>query len=102
MISAWLMSLALSTSLVPPYSATENHAHPAHYGQPTTPRFERRAVDRARREAWDAYCRELETLWADYRRNGSTPAAWEAYKQGVSQAKFQYLYNDPYLLPIID
>jgi hypothetical protein len=102
MLSAWLVSLAASTTMVPPGYPVENHAHPGHSAQPTVQLFERRMVDRARRNAWDAYCAELDQYWADFRAAGSTPAAMADYKLRVNAAKTRYLYNDPYLLPIID
>jgi hypothetical protein len=102
MLSAWLVSMAMSTSMVPPGTPVVNHAHPAHYGQPTVQLFERKAVDRSRGNAWKAYCDTLDQYWAEYRAAGSTPAAMADYKFKVNAAKTRYLVNDPYLLPIVD
>jgi hypothetical protein len=52
--------------------------------------------------AWQAYCRELDALWADYRAAGSTPAAWRIYVQSSGLAKQRYVVGDPYLAPIVD
>jgi hypothetical protein len=102
MLSAWLVSLSMSTTMVPPGYPVENHAHPGHSAQPTVQLFERKSVDRSRRNAWNAYNAELDQLWADFRAAGSTPAAFADYKFKVNAAKSRYLFNDPYLLPIID
>ena len=102
MLSAWLVSLAMSSTMVPPGYPVENHAHVGHYAQPTVQLFERRSVDRFRRNAWVAYNAELDQLWADFCAAGSTPAAFADYKFKVNAAKTRYLYNDPYLLPIIN
>lgn len=102
MVSAWLVSMAMSTTMVPPGYPVENHAHPGHSAQPTVQLFERRMVDRARRNAWDTYCAELDQLWLEFRAAGSTPAAMADYKIKANAAKTRYLYQDPYLLPIID
>ena len=102
MMSAWLVSLAMSSTMVPPGHSVENHAHVAHTGQPTIQLFERRAIDRSRRLAWNSYVAELDQHWVGYRAAGSTPEAWADYKFKVNAAKMKYLYNDPYLLPIID
>lgn len=102
MISAAFLSLALSSTMVPPGQSVVNHAHPAHSAQPTVRIFERRGEDRDRRIAWEAYCKELDQLWADYRAAGSTPVAWARYNDAAGQAKRRYVYQDPYLLPIVD
>jgi hypothetical protein len=101
MLSAWLVSVAM-TSMVPPGYPVENHAHVGHSAQPTIQLFERRHVDRARRNAWDAYVAELEVLWGEYKAAGSTPEAFSTYKFKANAAKMNYLFNDPYLVPIID
>jgi hypothetical protein len=101
MISAAILSLAMSSTMVPPGQTVVNHAHPAHYAQPTIRVFERRGEDRDRRMAWEAYCKELDQLWAAYRAAGSTPVAWKAYNDAASQAKRRYVYQDPYLMPIV-
>jgi hypothetical protein len=102
MVSAFVLSLALSATSVPPGEEVVNHAHPGHYAQPTIRIFERRAEDNDRRIAWIAYCRDLEQLWADYRAAGSTPAAWRAYVSAAGEAKRRYVFGDPYLAPIVD
>ena len=102
MITAVLLSVALSAPMVPPGEPVVNHAHPGHFAQPTIRVFERRAEDTDRKVAWQAYCRELDVLWADYRAAGSTPAAWRIYVQSAGQAKRRYVFGDPYLAPIVD
>jgi hypothetical protein len=102
MISAFVLSVAMTTTMVPPGEQVVNHAHPAHYGQPMIRTFERRAEDTDRKLAWVAYCRELDQLWSDYRASGSTPAAWRAYVAAAGQAKRRYVFADPYLAPIVD
>ena len=102
MISAAILSLAMSSTMVPPGQQVVNHAHPAHYAQPTIRIFERRGEDRDRRVAWEAYCKELDTLWAAYRAAGSTPVAWAKYNEAAGQAKRRYVYQDPYLMPIVE
>jgi hypothetical protein len=102
MVTAFALSLAMSTTMVPPGEEVVNHAHPSHYGQPTIRVFERRAEDTDRKLAWIAYCRELDQLWANYRASGSTPAAWRKYVDEAGQAKRRYVIGDPYLAPIVD
>jgi hypothetical protein len=102
MLSAMLLSVALSSTMVPPGEEVVNHAHPGHYAQPTIRNFERRGEDTDRKIAWQSYCRELDQLWAEYRAAGSTPAAWRKYSQAAGQAKRRYVFNDPYLAPIVD
>lgn len=102
MLSGWLVSVALSSSMVPPGEAVENHASVGHSTQPTIQLFERRAVDRARRVAWNAYVAELDVLWGEYKAAGATPDAFSVYKFKANAAKTRYLYNDPYHVPIID
>lgn len=85
---------------VPPGEMAENHAQPGHSGQPVVRMFERRDDYNARRTAWDAYVRELEILWSDYRRAGSTSRAWRDYKRAVGQAKRRYIYADPDFVPV--
>lgn len=101
MISSAVLAVALSTASVPPGQPVLNHAHPSHYAQPTIRIFERRAEDRDRRLAWEAYSKELDQLWADYRTAGSTPAAWRKYIDAAGQAKRRYVVQDPYLAPIV-
>ena len=102
MISAFVLSVAMSSTMVPPGEEVVNHAHPGHYAQPTIRIFERRSEDNDRRLAWNAYCRDLDQLWSDYRAAGSTPAAFRAYLSSAAQAKRRYVFGDPYLAPIVD
>jgi hypothetical protein len=102
MISSFVLSLAMSSTMAPPGQPVVNHAHPAHYGQPTIRLFERRGEDRDRRIAWEAHCRELDQLWAAYRAAGSTPVAWRQYIDAAGQAKRRYVFQDPYLAPVIE
>src|SRR5947209_15884248 len=102
MVSALLLSIAISTTSVPPGEMVVNHAHPAHFGQPTIRVLERRAEDTDRKLAWINYCKELDALWADYRAAGSTPAAWRAYVIASSGAKPRYVFGDPEVAPIVD
>ncbi|MDX1944732.1 MAG: hypothetical protein SFU86_04930 [Pirellulaceae bacterium] len=102
MISALVLSVAVSTTMVPPGQEVVNHAHPGHYTQPTVRLFERQAEDRDRQIAWEAYVKQLDQLWLDYRMAGSTPAAFRKYVQAAGQAKRRYVFQDPYLLPIVD
>src|SRR5688500_6448111 len=100
MISAWALSVAVSTT-----SAVQEPiegAPPADQNviQPTIRRCERCPVDQARKVAWLAYCRELDRAWTDYRAAGSTAEAMETYKKVVGQAKTRYIYQDPYYAPI--
>jgi hypothetical protein len=101
MLSA-VIFVSLSTTMVPPGEEVVNHAHPGHYAQPTIRVFERRAEDNDRRVAWNAYCRQLDELWAIYRAAGSTPAAFRAYQGAAAQAKRRYVLADPYLAPVIE
>jgi hypothetical protein len=102
MLSAFAISVALSATMVPPGEEVVNHAHPGHYAQPTIRVFERRAEDNDRRIRWNAYCRELDQLWSDYRAAGSTPAAFRQYLAALGQAKRRYVIADPYLAPVIE
>ena len=68
MIAAFVLSLAMSTTMVPPGEPVVNHAHPAHFAQPTIRVFERRAEDTDRKLAWVNYCRDLDQLWSEYSR----------------------------------
>jgi hypothetical protein len=70
-------------------------------GPPVIRVFERRAEDAERRANWNAYCRELDQLWLQYRASGSTPEAWRSYVAAADQAKLRYVSNDPYLVPIV-
>ena len=101
MISAWALSLAMSTTSVPPCCPVVNHAQPGHYAQPTIRRYERYDEDHARRLAWEAYCQELDKAWKEYRAAGSTSEAMQTYKKMAGQAKTRYIYNDPYYAPIL-
>lgn len=100
MISSVALNLALSAVMVPPDRQVVNHAHPAHYAQPTVQRFERESEDQDRGDRWAAYCKELDQLWQEYREADSTPRAWREYTKALAQAKRRYVIADPYLLPI--
>ena len=100
MFTSLVLSVAMSTTLVPPNELVEDHSQPYHWTQPTVRRFEREAVDNDRRAAWEAYVRELDLLWQDYRAAGSNPRAWRTYNEQAAQAKRRYIYADPYLMPI--
>lgn len=100
MVSTLVLSLAMSTTAVPPGAMVENHAHPGHFTQPVVRRYERYPVDNSRRQSWEAYTRELETLWGKYRAAGSTAEAFAAYKSAAMEAKQRYVYADPYYLAI--
>ena len=94
-------ALLLASALaVPPGKDVENHNQPYHSGQPIVRRFERAPEDEARHRAWDAYCRELDDLWTEYREAGSTPRAWQKYKDAVAEAKRAYVYRDRYYVAI--
>lgn len=101
MLSAWALSLAVSTTSVPPSSPVVNHGQVGHFTQPTIRRFERYAEDHGRRLAWEAYSLELDKAWKEYRAAGSTDAALANYKKVASQAKTRYIYQDPYYAPIL-
>jgi hypothetical protein len=101
MLSAWALSLAMSTTSVPPCSPVVNHGQVGHYTQPTIRRYERYEEDHGRRLAWDAYTLELDKAWKDYRAAGSTDAAFQTYKKVAGQAKTRYIYQDPYYAPIL-
>jgi hypothetical protein len=100
MLSGIVISIALSTTMVPPGAMVENHGAPGHFTQPTIRRFERRQEDNDRGLAWVAYCKELEQLWNEYREAGSTPRAWREYNAAAAEAKRRYVYADPYLAPV--
>jgi hypothetical protein len=102
MLTSFVLSVAMSATMVPPGEQVVNHAHPGHYAQPTIRVFERRAEDTDRKIAWRAYCQELDQLWAEYRAAGSTPVAWRKYVASAGQAKRRYVFGDPYLAPIVD
>ena len=102
MISAVVLSVAMCATAVPPGTEVVNHAHPAHYAQPTVRVFERRPEDTQRKLAWEAYCRELDQLWLNYRASGSTADGWRQYVDAAGQAKRRYVIGDPYLVPIFD
>lgn len=101
MWSSLALSVALSAVAVPPGAPVVNHAQPAHDAQPTLRTFERRAVDDLRRMQWEAYTQELDGLWKQYRADGSTSTAWQIYKQAAADAKARYIFNDPYLAPVV-
>ena len=101
MITAGMLLTAVLA--VPPDEAySVDHTQPGHYGSPVIRRFERRDEDESRELAWEAYVRELEFLWGEYRRKGSTSRAWRDYKRAVGQAKRRYIFQDPYYVPVIE
>lgn len=101
MISAWALSLAMSSTSVTPGSPAVNPAQAGDFPQPTIRRYERYDEDQFRRQAWEAYCQELDKAWKEYRAAGSTEAALQVYKTAAGQAKTRYIYNDPYYAPIL-
>jgi hypothetical protein len=100
MITASMLLTAVLA--VPPNEPAVEHTQPGHSGQPVVRRFERRAEDEGRMLAWESYTRELDFLWSEYRRKGSTSRAWRDYKSAVGQAKRRYIFQDPYYVPVID
>jgi hypothetical protein len=102
MISTMLLSMAMSSTMVPPGYPVVNHASPGKWAQPTVRLFERQGEDRDRQIAWEAYVKELDQLWLEYRMAGSTPAAFRKYLAAAGQAKRRYVFQDPYYLPIVD
>lgn len=96
------LAVAMSTTLVDPGMPVADHSQPTHYTQPTIRRFERKEEDHQRRDAWRAFCQELDGLWQDYRAAGKTPQAFEEYKRAAAQARRRYVIGDPYLAPIVD
>lgn len=44
--------------------------------------------------AWNAYRRELDRLWSEYRRAGSTADSFERYKSAAQLAKRRYVYGE--------
>jgi hypothetical protein len=102
MISAWALSIVVSTTSATPCDDGDGFAGSGQdVVQPVIRRCERCAVDQARKQAWLAYCRELDKAWANYRAAGSTAEALETYKRVVGQAKTRYIYQDPYYAPIL-
>lgn len=104
MLSAWALSVVVSTTSVTPDSAAIEEGAYSNEPEALSPvirRFDRYSVDQARRQAWLAYCRELDKAWAEYRAAGSTAEAMAKYKTAASQAKTRYVYQDPYYAPIL-
>ena len=101
MMSAWALSLVVSTTTATPLVANGVAATDPDTVSPTIRRCERCSVDQARKQAWIAYCRELDRAWGDYRAAGATAEAMERYKQVVGQARTRYIYQDPYYAPIL-
>lgn len=101
-MSAIVLALAATVTMVPPDRLTEDHTQPYHWGQPVLHSFERHADDYDRRVAWEAHTRELEELWREYREAGSTPRAFRTYQHAASQAKRRYVFGDRYLAPIVN
>lgn len=90
MLSAWALSLAISTTSVSPGASVANHCQVGDYTQLTI-----------RRLAWEAYTQELDKAWKAYRAAGSTAEAFQNYKKVAGQAKTRYIYQDPYYAPIL-
>jgi hypothetical protein len=101
MLSAWALSLTVSTTSVPPCCSLANQGHAGDCTQPTIRRFERYEEDHGRRLAWEAYSLELDKAWKAYRVAGSTDAALLIYKRVAGQAKTRYIHQDPYYAPIL-
>lgn len=101
MLSSFVLSFALSATMVPPGGEVVNHGSPGTYTQPVLRRFERYEEDRSRRLAWDRYCRRLDNLWKEFRAAGSTKEAWDTYIYEAGNAKRDYVYDDPYLAPVV-
>ena len=100
MIAAGMLLSAVLA--VPPGEMAVEHAQPGHSGQPVIRQFERREEDNGRRLAWEGYVRELDFQWSEYRRKGSTTRAWRDYKRAVGQAKRRSVFQDPYLVPVVE
>jgi len=100
MLTSLVLSIAVSSTALPPGIPVANHASPGKYAQPTIRKFERYEEDNERRIAWDAYVKELDALWAQYRAAGSTPDAFRVYQYAAMSAKRRYVYQDPYLTPV--
>ena len=94
--------LVAAALAVPPNEMAVEHTQPSHSGQPVVRRFERRDEDEGRRLAWEGYVRELDFLWSEYRRKGSSSRAWRDYKRAVGQAKRRYIFQDPYYVPVLE
>lgn len=90
--------IAIALSGVAPGEFTANHGQPGQFTQPTQHYFVRRDEDFARGQAWMRHVDELDALWGEYRAAGSTPQAWEVYKQKARAAKRCYVYQDPYYI----
>ncbi len=85
---------------VPPGAVPHNHNQPYHNGAPVVRRFERKPVDDYRRVNWETYTRDLDVAWRQYRRAGSTDAAFVEYKRQLHDLRRNYLYNDPYYVTV--
>jgi hypothetical protein len=94
MISALALSVAMAATSVPPGWAPDGPI------APVVQVFERKPIDAYRRGQWLGYTAELDFHWKRYRAAGSTPEAWAAYVQAAQAAKRQYVYDDPYYVPI--
>jgi hypothetical protein len=101
MLSQAVLAVAVSTVMVPPGGTVVDHSQPAHYAQPTLRRFEQKSVDDYRRMQWEAYTESLDSLWREYRASKSTPEAFEFYKKAASERKDQYVFDDPFLAPVM-
>lgn len=96
------VAIALVAISVPPGASPLNHNQPAHGGDPVVRVFEQRPIDDYRRAAWCRYCAVLDIYWAEYRASGSTPAAFDLYRQKAKAAKRAYVYQDPYYVAVPD
>ena len=90
-----------ATVYVPPGALTVDHTQPYHWAQPTIRTFERRPEDNFRHHNWNQYVRDIDGLWKEYRRSGSTTRAWKTYKLKASMAKQRFIFADPYYAPIV-
>jgi len=100
MISEFVLTMAMSATAVPPGSVV-NHGHPGHYTQPTTREYERFDTDYSRRLRYNDYVLNLDKAWKEYRNAGSTPAAFANYKKVARDLKRCYVWDDPYLTPVL-
>jgi len=101
MVSGFVLSIAMTVCSVPPGQATVDHTQPYHQEQPMGKYFLRRPVDDARRCAWEVYVQRLEDHFKDYVRAGRSPETWQTLKANNRCAKQDYVYQDPYLVPVI-
>ena len=101
MLSGLVLMIAASATMVPPGYSAENNGSRGVYTQPVIRRYERFEEDYSRRLAWERYCRRLDNLWKDFRDAGSTPEAFDKYQREAGIAKRDYVFADPYLVPVL-